>query len=260
MGFRSADGIRLSATWCAAEAPSGKAIVMAHGITGVREEGGLFTTLAERLASHGISSLRFDYRAHGRSEGEQERMTIAGETADLRASVGWIRAHGCVPAGIVAASFGAVSACEYLAQGDPDVRCLALLNPVLDVRQTFLEPVCAWPRASFNAAGFEHLQRHGFLWLDGHFKIGRDLVAEMARVAPGERLRELATPVLTIHGDADTCVPYAVSRDVGAPNPGSRFLTIAGADHGFGRQHERQQVVQATLDWLLANVPGENDR
>ncbi|HEX6512140.1 MAG TPA: alpha/beta fold hydrolase [Chloroflexota bacterium] len=251
VSYCSEDGTPLSATW---QAAAGKlAVLLAHGITGEREEGGLFAELAARLAGRGISSLRFDYRAHGRSGGTQEQMTIAGETSDVRAGAAWLRAQGYAPAAIVAASFGAVSACEYVG-GDAEVRCLVLLNPVLDLLKTFLEPVCPWPRASFNAPGFAHLERHGFLWLDGHFKIGRALVEEMRRAAPGERLKGLDIPVLTLHGDADGCVPYEVARELGAPNPRSRFVTVPGADHGFGRPHEREQVVQAALDWLLANL------
>ncbi len=227
---------------------------MIHGITGSRDEGGLYTLLAAKLARRGVSSLRFDLRAHGRSGGKQEQMTIAGETADVRASVGWLRSQGFVSAGFVAASFGAVSACEYLARGEPDARCLVLLNPVLDLRLTFLEPMCEWARASFNSLGFEHLERHGFLLLDGRFRIGRGLVEEMKRTHPGKRLRDLTIPVLTIHGDADSCVPYTVSRELGMPNPGSSFLTVLGADHGFGRSKERHQVLRATINWLRLNL------
>ena len=252
--YPSRDGLTLRATCKSAEGASRGGGVLAHGITGDREQGGLYSELAARLARRGLGSLRFDFRGHGQSGGAQEAITVAGEVSDLAASVDWLHAHQPAPLCIVASSFGAVSACQYVAQSD-GIACLVLLNPVLDLRRTFLEPEVLWPKQSFNAAGFEHLEEHGFLWLDGHFKIGRALVDEMRTCAPYQQLARLEIPVLTLHGDEDTCVPHAVSQLHGVPNPRSRFVTIPGADHGFGRPHERELVLASIMDFLSEHLP-----
>ena len=60
---------------------------MAHGINADKEEDGLFTELAHELAFNHCDSLTFDYRGHGESTGNQEKMTIEGETIDLKKSI-----------------------------------------------------------------------------------------------------------------------------------------------------------------------------
>lgn len=45
-----------------------------------REEGGFFTRLAAGLAASGVTSLRFDLRAHGTSGGRESELTIASVT------------------------------------------------------------------------------------------------------------------------------------------------------------------------------------
>jgi hypothetical protein len=50
--------------------------------------GGFFARLALGLAAAGVASLRFDFRAHGVSEGRQEDVTLAGIVNDILAAVG----------------------------------------------------------------------------------------------------------------------------------------------------------------------------
>ncbi|HUZ36208.1 MAG TPA: alpha/beta fold hydrolase [Streptosporangiaceae bacterium] len=54
-----------------------------------------------------MASLRFDFRAHGESEGRQEDLTIAGVVNDIRAAVKQVReAAGSGPVNLIGASFG----------------------------------------------------------------------------------------------------------------------------------------------------------
>jgi len=257
VGYPSVDGVTLRATWHPADGEA--AVVMAHGITGERDEGGLFSEMAERLGAVGVSSLRFDFRAHGASGGAQEEMTVNGEIMDFAASLAWLSRQRPARPAFVAASFGAVSVCQ-MARLFRDLPALVLLNPVLDPRRTFLEPETDWPRASFNSAGFAHLEEHGFLWLDGRFKIGRQLAHDLGIYRPYERFQGMRAPVLIIHGDADTCVPYAVSAEAAQANPNIELVTVPGADHGFGRPHERQLVLDKTMEWLLPKLSRSLDR
>jgi alpha-beta hydrolase superfamily lysophospholipase len=251
--YESLDGTRLSATWQNAVEPSRGVVVLAHGITATREEDGVFTKLAEVLAQNGLHSLRFDFRGHGASGGAQEEMTLTGELKDLTASVNYARSCSSLPLGIVAASFGAASACCY-SEASSDVRCLVLWNPVLDLRKTFLEPELPWAQQSFNPQGFAFLKQHGYLLLDGHFKIGRRLIEQMRYQRPYECVSRLQIPVLTLHGDQDTYVPYEVSRRYGKPNLQSQFVTVPSSEHGFGRQQDQDLVIPQTVTWFLINL------
>ena len=105
----STDGIVLDARLTHTAGPSKGIIMISHGITSNKEEGGLFTQLAIQLAQAGYDSLRFDFRGHGQSSGRPVDMTIRGETDDLTAVIAYARSQTAAPLGLVAASFGTVS-------------------------------------------------------------------------------------------------------------------------------------------------------
>ena len=251
--YPSLDGVRLCAVVDAAPGAHGS-VVLAHGITVDKDESSgttgipAFVELADLLIAHGYNVLRFDFRGHGQSGLKSRQMTITGELLDLIASVRQAEARWGQPVAVVGASFGAVSSVLY-ATGIGGLACLVLWNPVLDLRQTFLEPVEPIPQQFFNAEGYARLAAHGVLSLDG-FEIGACLVDEMRRVEPFARMAEITCPILTLHGDHDRYVPYAVARQYAACNPASRFVTVAGAEHGFGAPADRETVLAETLAWL----------
>lgn len=255
--FPSLDGTPLCAVAHDAPAPRGT-VVLAHGITVDKDESGdtvngvgAFVELADCLEQASYNVLRFDFRGHGESGGRQEDMTIAGELLDLTASVAAARQRwGGTRLALVAASFGAVSAVLYAAYGRAhDLACLVLWNPVLDLRQTFLEPALPKPQLFFNAQGFAHLEAHGYLLLDC-FRVGRCLVEEMRRLEPFAHLPHVACPVLTLHGQRDSYVPFAVAQAHALCNPHSRFVPLPEADHGFMQPADRAIVIPETLGWL----------
>ena len=112
-----------------------------------------------------------------------------------------------------------------------------------------------WAQQSFNPSGFVFLKQHGYLLLDGSFKLGQRLVDEMGQLQPYECLSSLQIPVLTLHGDKDTYVPYEVSQLYGTPNPCSQFVTVHDSEHGFGRSQDQEIVIPKTIQWFLDNLP-----
>ena len=58
-------------------------VIMCHGIKGNKTEKGNFLLLENKLNSAGISSIRFDFRAHNESEGEFVNLTVSAEIQDL---------------------------------------------------------------------------------------------------------------------------------------------------------------------------------
>ena len=50
-------------------------VIIFHGLTSNKDKK-LYTTLADSLATHGIASVRFDFNAHGESEGDFKKMSL----------------------------------------------------------------------------------------------------------------------------------------------------------------------------------------
>ncbi len=273
--YTTKDGLRICAiVKPATNQPAKGNIILAHGITmnkneDVGEDGGVgaFEELSNRLKD--FNTIRFDFRGHGESDGKQENMTIAGEYLDLMATINYIYKKYPLKIAIVASSFGAVSAVKYAAEysgsgikqwiyslmfpriSQPSLFALVLWNPVLDLQKTFIDPIVPWARRSFNEEGYKSLKMNGYLLLDSSFRVGRVLVREMRVLKPYKWLRNVKCPILTLHGDKDTYVPFSVSKRFGKPNRKSEFITIKGSEHGFMLKKERSLVIQKTTDWLL---------
>lgn len=259
--YRSGDGIKLCEIFTTPPNPKCY-VLMAHGIAMDKNEwNNFYVDIAQKLCKRNFSSLRFDFRGHGESSGPQSEITIIGELLDVRASANEIFKRWKNEVAIIATSFGAGPAILYAAQNKDKVKCLVLLCPVLDYVATFLEPMVPWANESFNEAGFRHLDEKGYLLLDGVFEIGAKLIEEFRIIKPYEYLRNVDCPVLTIHGDKDSMVPYEISKEYGTPNKHSKFITLEGADHGFvafddetGESEEsiknRNLVIEQILQWI----------
>lgn len=249
--LKSSDGISLEAAFHRAhtQSPIGT-VVQAHGITVDMNEGGMFVRLAETLSNKGFDVVRFSFRGHGNSGGTQRGMTIAGEILDLQAVIEYVRARLKQPLSIVAASFGAVSACLLLPHIEKALKGLVLWNPVLDLQKTFIHPTLPWGEKNFSSQNVKQLMSQGYLLLDGEFEVGRTLYEEWKRLKPYEYFVRSRVPSIIIHGDKDTYVPYEVSKAMCKKHRNCTLITVKGSDHGFDKREHEDQAVELTVNWL----------
>ncbi|MGH8129578.1 MAG: alpha/beta fold hydrolase [Steroidobacteraceae bacterium] len=76
----------------------------------------------------------------------------------------------------------------------------------------------------------------------------------MTHVTPLDRVRQLKTPVLTIHGTHDRNAPYGAGREWSYLLPEARLLTIEGAGHHVFAEAS-EVVMPAVLEFLRDNWP-----
>ena len=262
--FRSLDGLRLRGTLAVPSSARGPAVVLVHGGGVTREEGGFFARLASGLAESGQPSLRFDFRAHGESEGQGEDLTIAGVTNDIRAAVTHVReVTGSGPVGLIGASFGGGISAFFAARYPDQVRRLVLFNPLLDYKKRFIDDKPEWDGDQISEQAGQKLTIQGFLAHSPTFRLGRALLNEIFYLNPRQALSGLTAPTLLVHGTQDTFVPIESSRAaVGQiTNAEARLIEIDGAQHGFAvhddplyREPQTQQwqasVIRSVAAWL----------
>ena len=91
------------------------------------------------------------------------------------------------------------------------------------------------------------------------------LISMTGLVGDDADFANVGIPLLLVHGDADTTVPYSPSRDTFARAESPKFLvTIFGGTHGsaFGGGADPPEVVveRTTVDFLNAYVKGEGTK
>lgn len=262
--FRSLDGLRLRGTLAEPSLTSGPTVVLVHGGGVTREEGGFFARLATGLAEAGLPSLRFDFRAHGESEGRSEDLTMAGVANDIRAAIAHAREMtGSGPVSLISASFSGGVSTVVTAQCPGQVRRLVLFNPLLDYKKRFIDDKPEWDADQITEEAGRRLAARGYLEHSPTFGLGRALLNEVFYLDSRRALDRLTAPVLIVHGTKDTFVPIDSSRAAvtqASSNP-AQLIEIDGAQHGFAvhddphyREPQTQRwqadVISAVTGWL----------
>jgi uncharacterized protein len=265
--FRSLDGLRLCGTFVRPDVPAGPAVVLVHGGGVTRDEGGFFIRLAHGLAAAGLPNLRFDYRAHGESEGRQEDLTIAGVLNDIFAAVEQVTgAVGGGAVSLVGASFGGGISAYFAAHHSSLLHRVVLLNPLLNYKKRFIDDKPYWCDDRINEEAGDELAARGFVAHSPSFKLGRPLLNETFYVQPHRILGQIKAPTLIVHGTGDTFVPVQSSRDsLGEFRCVAELVEISGAQHGFAVPDDpayrhpqtrrwQEYVISVVTEWLTATA------
>lgn len=262
---RSVDGLNLVGTLVTPEVGGDHAVVLVHGGGVTREEGGFFTRLAAGLAEAGISSLRYDLRGHGESEGRQEDNTLAAHLNDIRVALAYLRqATGATKISLLGTSFGGGLAAYYAAKRPEELTRLILLNPQLNYKNRYIDQKPYWTDDHLDYDASRQLAEDGYLRHSPTVKHGRAMLNEVFWIQPYQVLGEITAPTLIVHGTEDTFVSIEGSRQA-APRLKAehRLVEIKGAEHGFAvhddphyanpqSQEWQAFVIRTVTDWIAA--------
>ena len=195
----TADGETLHAWWLEHPAPRAQ-VIFWHGNGGNLS---LWLDVIAELRSRGFSVLAVDYRGYGASTG---RPSERGLYHDADASVRLLNEKfrtAAVPVIYWGRSIGSSVAAYAASKTPPDA--LVLESPFPDVRTI--------------------LRDNPVLWLLSFLS--------SYRFSTSKHLEHYTGPLLVVHGDADTIIPYGAGRRVfdRAPSPRKSLVTVKSADH-----------------------------
>ncbi len=197
--FQAADGVKLHGWYVPHDRPRA-AVLYCHGNGGnITHRAPMLLALREEV---GASVLIFGYRGYGKSEGQPDE---AGVLADARAARAWLaRREGIAESDVVlfGESLGGAVAVDLAASDG--------------ARALILE-------ATFSSIGDVAAHHYPFLPVRLLMRTRLDSAAKIGRYRG---------PLLMIHGDADTIVPYRYGRRLfEAANEPKQMLTLPGHDH-----------------------------
>ncbi len=247
--IRAKDGVALRAWLFAPANSNGDAVLVLHGIADSRASE---TGLARMLVEHGYTVLAPDSRAHGESGGDLATYGLC-EADDVHRWVSWLLAdrHPREIFGLGESLGGAV------------------LIQSLDVEQRFSGIVAEGAYASFERIARDRVAQ--MLPLPG--AMARMIAAPpvwagfvYARVryglnfwkaSPQAAIARSSTPVLLIHGLADTRTPPEHSRILAASNPRTTELwLVPGAGHTGAYGAAPQEFEKRVLSFYQNFPPG----
>lgn len=242
------DGDELDAIAVLPEQQTHRWAILVHGGPGGVKDGpaDLYRNLATVLAAQGIGSLRFDMRGAGQSTGAYRDMTLARQAQDLKAARRLVvERYAPQRIALIGESLGATIVLSSL-EGNEDA--VVLLWPAIWLIDHVFEGYLT--DESLNEANLR-----GFIIRDGE-EIGLPFLNELLETRDvAQPLHGLRTPLLLVHGDADTEVPVEQSAQAEALVTGPvRRVVVPGGDHCLERPAERAVVNRETSEWLATHL------
>lgn len=200
-------------------------VILMHGLIDNKNEV-MLRQIADKLEAAGIASIRFDFNAHGESDGAFENMTVLNEVEDARKVYDYVRSLKYVKKiGMVGHSQGGVVTAMSAGQlGARNISAVVLLAPAAVIREN---------GAVGNMLGstYDPMNLPDYVLLFNQYKIGR----EYMRTAPTLPLYETAAQykgsACLIHGTGDVLVPYTYSEYFHKMWKKSSLHLLPGYDH-----------------------------
>lgn len=238
--FTSYDGYELEGSMVKAVEEKG-ALLFVHGITSSRDELGFHSGYAQFLGENGITSLRFDYRFHGKNESTLEQLSLCGIVNDIDAAFCALRKKADKDTSsffVVGTSFGGGLVAFWIDKGGgKGIKKIILNAPVIDYEDDVLARNGLLKNGRLIGDAAAELRYKSFVnSSDIHF--GRGLINELKYVNGIEAIRKLGHKVVIFHGNQDDDVPLASTMKYKATS--TKVQVIDGVGHGFGVKDDEE--------------------
>ncbi|MBP5397392.1 MAG: alpha/beta hydrolase [Bacteroidales bacterium] len=222
-------------------------VILMHGFIS-RKESYPLPQIAKALAKEGIASIRFDFDAHGKSEGKFIDMTISSEIADARAVLDYARKLPFVTEiAFVGHSQGGVVAGMLAGQlegQDGKPKCLVQLAPAAVLKDDALAGQCMFSKYdASNPPEYVNVLFH---------KLGRKFILEAQKLPIIETSAQYTGPVCLIHGEKDKIVPVSYSQRYHEAYKDSELHLLKKEGHMLGG--DKKQVIGLVVDFLKAKL------
>ncbi len=238
------DGTRLTGRFY----PAGEGaplMIQMHGYKGnaIRDFCGTWP-IARELGCH---VLLVDQRCHGNSQGH----TITFGIKEHRDALAWVRyacgRFGTVPMVLMGVSMGAATVLMASGRELPENVKAVVADCPYDAPANIIKKVLGTDMGMPVKLVYPLIRLGGMLY--GRF--------DLEAYSPLEAVRKARVPILLIHGDVDTFVPYAMSCRLHETAPEAvEFHTIPGSGHALNQVADPDLYRRILIPFLEKNLAG----
>lgn len=199
------------------------AVILCHGFAWFKEEDGIFTELAQRLAKLGYVVYYFDFSGCGESEGDYQQTTLTKLVADLNVIWQEVSGYKYVDAkrlSLVGQSFGTNVVIASQLPIERLVLCGSFYNPYA---------LLSGHMDEFNKDGVSSKYRSN----GTDTLIGSQFWADFKHYDLEKLVAQYDCPILFIHGDNDRVVPLENAKPLVTAAKQGALHVIRDADHGL---------------------------
>jgi pimeloyl-ACP methyl ester carboxylesterase len=211
-------------------------IISCHGMLASKDSP-KYVLLSEKLSELGYTTVRFDFRGCGESDGQIWNSHLSNRLADLEAIVEHVRSEFDIDHfGLFGSSMGGYI--SYLkAAKDLRIKTMVTLASPFSMAELF-------NLRALGTNGFE---------IDGVF-FGNDFLKDIrhnGNLDP-DALGGLKCPTLIFHGDADILVPVSHAKRLYDSLKTEKSLRIIpGGDHVFSHPMHLDEIIKTSTEWFV---------
>lgn len=222
-------------------------VIICHGFTG-NKDWSLFISLADTLQAHGIATIRFDFNAHGDSDGDFVNMTVPNEIEDAKCvyhyavNLPFIDTHRI---GMVGHSQGGVVVSMVAGELKDSLSAIVLLAPAAVLRDDAI-------RGNTMGAIYDPLSPPEYVELPSGHHLGCKFIQTAFSLPIYETAEQYRGAACIIHGTGDRIVPYTYSERYHRIWQNSELHILDGVDHSFN--HNLQLVTSIATHYLVEQL------
>lgn len=220
-------------------------IILAHGFTSSKDSG-TYTTLAEELEKQDIASFRFDFFAHGESEGNFADITVSEAVDDILQAIKYLKIQGYKHIGLMGSSFGGLSSIMAASKTN-DLFILALKSPVSNYLQKEIETKTEKELDEWKEKGYRY-------YVDNKgkkYKLNYTFFEDFENNNGWEIAHKIKVPTLIVHGNKDKAVPYQHSVRVSKLFPNCILHTVKNANHFYEKQEQFREMTDTLTNFIV---------
>jgi uncharacterized protein len=215
--FKDSYGNKLSAIFFTPSDKIVPVVILCHGLNSGKDSS-TNTSLSKLLVNHNIATFRFDFFAHGESEGNIDDRDLEKFVDGIQSGIKYLKNLGFEHIGIVGTSFGGVASVIYASKSQ-NLEFMIL-----------------------KSAGMGQTSRKM-----SNYKIDFDL---KSWIKAGKKVK---TPTLIVHGAKDEDVELQLGKDLANSIESSKLEIFENADHRFTKKEDFDACIKVMFEFILSH-------